>query len=415
MVLTALARWAAKRPHVFLAVAPRATQVRLALEAELSRTGAVVAASPADADVLLVAGSPGDELAGAIDEVWRQMPGPRARVQVLEPRAAAGVLGQAVGELPLGRAEAERADEWPEDSPSGPAGQEHGSHEEHGGHDSGMPMPGGLMMADRGPDRDGLRLDVLRVPWGPMLPDWPAGLVVDLLLQGDVVQQVSLRVLPAAAGAPTPFWPDAGEDDSRRTAASHLDSLGRLLAVAGWSAMAGRVRRLRDAVLTGTPADRARRELAAVDRRMRRSVTLRWATDGTGVLSAEAAERLGVSGPAGRAVAEGGDVTARWQRWLTEADRLLTGDTLDMLGARGAPRGSRPASAALLAAAEELMVGLDVAAARLVLASLDPDPDELVAAPGPAEAGADALDAYLAVRGGDLGAPSVDQQREAGS
>jgi hypothetical protein len=379
MVLTGLARWAAKRPHVLFAVAPRATGVRLAVEAEVSRTGAVAVAAPADADVLLVVGSPGDELAGAIDEVWRQIPGPRARIHLEEPREAADALRRASDELSAYHEQARRGDRATEGG-----AKSHAGHEQHD--DGDMQMPGGLMMADRGPDRDGLKLDVLRVPLGPVLPDWPAGLVVNLLLQGDVVQQVNSRMLPAAAGAPTPFWPDTAEDGSRHVAASHLDSLARLLAIAGWSAMAWRVRRLRDAVLTGVPADRARGELATVDRRMRRSIALRWATRGFGVLTAEAAGRLGVSGPAGRAVADGGDVNARWRRWLTDADRLLAGDAFGEPGARGQFRGDRPASAALLAAAEELMVGLDVAAARLVLASFDPDPDELVAVSEPAEA-----------------------------
>lgn len=238
------------------------------------------------------------------------------------------------------------------------------------------------MMAHRRPDRDGLKLDVLRVPLGPVLADWPAGLVVTLALQGDVVQRADARVLGSAALQQISFW-DAGDDDGdrgRRHAAAHLDSLGRLLAVVGWDALAYRARRLRDGALGGIPAERLRAELAGLERRMRRSWTLRWATDGLGVLTSELARDLGVTGPAGRAVDGGGDVTARWRCWLARADRCLAGDLpADGDGPRGRLDGDRPASAALLDAALRLMVGLDIAAARIVVASFDPDTDELVA------------------------------------
>jgi hypothetical protein len=54
-----------------------------------------------------------------------------------------------------------------------------------GHHDMGevdMGMPGGLPMAERGEDRDRLKLDRLHVPLGPVLPDWPAGLLVRLVV-----------------------------------------------------------------------------------------------------------------------------------------------------------------------------------------------------------------------------------------
>jgi hypothetical protein len=433
-----LARWALRRPHVLLAVAPAATGTRIAVEAELARRGAVIADSAVDADVLLVVGSPAQELTTALDEVWRQLPGPRARARVTQPAEVEQVLREAVDALaePAQTADAaRRSDEWRDNAmasdgdekhkgadggqeehgggrhdhhdgsqgeqgesnshedhggaPSDQHGDRHshggGGHESHGGgghegHGGGMQMPGGLMMAHRRSDRDGLKLDVLQVAFGPILPDWPAGLILELALQGDVVQQVKSRVLSTAAVPGTPFWLAGGP---RRYAAAHLDSLGRLLAVTGWAGMAYRVRRLRDGVLADVPADQARAELMSVGRQVRRSRALRWATDGLGVLTDEMAAQLRVVGPAGRAVADGGDVRARWGRWLVEADRLLAGDPVDGLGPRGGSVEGRSGSAALLAAAEQLMVGLDVAAARLVLASFDPDPDELVAAHQP--------------------------------
>jgi hypothetical protein len=402
-----LARLAARRVHALLALAPGGTAARLSVEVHLAETGMVVAASPADADVLIVAGEPDDDLARAIDRVWAQLPGPRVRLQVETPGEAGGAIGRAVARLcgPEQRTDAAgRRDEWRDvDSvPTGTNGMDmdmpdvddvnarhggdhhagpedgDGGHADHGGH--GIRMPGGLMMADRAPDRDGLQLDVLQVPLGPVLADWPAGLVVTLAVQGDVVQKADVRLLGSAVRQQMPFW-DAGDDDrGRRFAAAHLDSLGRLLGVVGWQAQAWRARRLRDGALGDVSAQRLRAGLAVLDRRMRRSWTLRWATDGLGVLTSELARELGVTGPAARAVDGGGDVTARWRCWLAQTDRYLAGDRLaDGEGPRGRLDGDRPASAALLDAAQRLMLGLDIAAARIVVASFDPDTDELVA------------------------------------
>ncbi|MBM0275207.1 hypothetical protein JM949_06930, partial [Micromonospora sp. STR1s_6] len=80
-----LARWASRRPHLLLAAAPGATAARLAVEAHADRAGWPLAASPADADLLVVAGQPGSELAAAIERVWDQFPGPRARVRIIDP------------------------------------------------------------------------------------------------------------------------------------------------------------------------------------------------------------------------------------------------------------------------------------------------------------------------------------------
>ena len=406
MVLSAgLARWAGRRPHALLAVTPGATAARLAVEQELAALGGVVAASAADADLLVVVGVPGPALADAVEQVWRQLPGPRARAQVRRPEQAREALVTAVAYLgnPLQEAEASgRRDEWEPaemgdvsvDEGGGDAGGQGGrggAHSDggrdghghdHGGHGGGgMQMPGGLPMADRGSDRDGLTLDVLPVPLGPVLADWPAGVVVDLTVQGDVVQAAEARLLPAAGASPAPFWDD-GDGARRRCrhAAAHLDSVGRLLAVAGWQGMACRVRRLRDDVLADGATDDVRAQLVGVARRMHRSWGLRWSTDGLGVLTDDVARQVGVSGPALRSIADGGDVSARWRCWLAEADRLLRPDAVvPQAGSRGRRDGARPASAALLRVAEQLMVGVDVAAARLVLASFDPDPDEIVA------------------------------------
>jgi hypothetical protein len=93
-----------------------------------------------------------------------------------------------------------------------------GGHQGHGtgdtsGHDMAgmdmghmdMGMPAGLPMADRSQDRDGLTLDQLHVPLGPLLPDWPAGLVIRLTMQGDVIQHAEAETMGLAADTGS-FW-----------------------------------------------------------------------------------------------------------------------------------------------------------------------------------------------------------------
>ncbi|MFI7070735.1 hypothetical protein [Micromonospora sediminicola] len=387
-----LARWAARRPHLLVAAVPGATGARLAVEAHADRAGWPLAASPAEADLLVVAGDPGPELAAAIERVWEQFPGPRARARITDPAGVASGLGAAVARW-TGTGE-EPTDVGPDGARDhGPAGHEPGAghrahpghgpaaddargHGQHGGgserpghgdHD-GMSMPGGLMMAERAEDRDGLKLDVLHLALGPVLADWPAGLVVEVAVQGDVVQSADARVLPPADPSAVRPYPDVDHPGlcRRRQAVAHLDSLGRLWAVAGWPAGAADARRLRDALVDHVPLAAAYAGFAALDRRARRSRGLRLATDGLGVLSPVAAARAGVAAPA----AVCGDATARWRHRLVETDRLLAG---------GEP-GPAPDAAAVLELAARLVVGLDLAAARVVLASFDPDPDGVLAA-----------------------------------
>src|SRR5699024_755889 len=71
----------------------------------------------------------------------------------------------------------------------------HESHEGHGGH-GGMDMaPGGIPLAQGGDDRHGLEMDVLHLALGPVLPFWPAGLVLRCSLQGDVVVGAEAAVI----------------------------------------------------------------------------------------------------------------------------------------------------------------------------------------------------------------------------
>jgi hypothetical protein len=289
--------------------------------------------------------------------------------------------------------------------PAGPGSVEHDGHGPpdggedarhagggHAGHDmGGMGMPAGLPMAERGADRDGLTLDQLHVPLGPILPDWPAGLGLRLVVQGDVIQQVEVET--HGGEGVSSWWTQpwraaaAGEDitygaGARRGAAAHLDSLGRFLAVAGWDDAATAARRLRDDLLAEAPAARLHAPVRRFARRVARSRTLRWSTHGLGTLRAAEASAAGVSGPAVRA---DGDVVARYRQWLTEVvddlARLDDPTTLDPTseGPRGRLAEAAPPSAALLDVLPGLLVGTELAAARLIVASLDPDLDGLAA------------------------------------
>jgi hypothetical protein len=329
----ALLRIAARRPHVLVVAGPGATAVRLALEAALARRGWPAATGPADTDVLAVAGVPGPRLAAAVERVWAQVPAPRARVGVPGPGAVAAALDAAAARLrdpddqrtpPRGaavRAEPPHG----EHSAGGGAG---GHHDRHGHGD--MELPGGLPMADLGEDRDGLTLDRLHVPLGPVLPHWPAGLVVRATLQGDVVQEAEAEVLDPGP----PFaWPSA--------AARELDGLARFLGVAGWPSAAAQARALRDGTLAGGTPVRA----GALVRRIRRSRTLWWSLRGL---------------PAGRV-----DVAA-------------------LLAARLDAVEAGPATRRAVEELPGLLVGAELAAARLIVAAADPDTDR-AAVPGPAD------------------------------
>ncbi|MFD0904756.1 hypothetical protein [Actinomadura sediminis] len=406
--------FATARPRAFVIASPGATRTRLLVEDGLRRRGGAVVASPAAATTLIVCGAPGSELASAVDVTWGDMPGPRALIRLDETvsgEEVATALDQAVSELadtvaqrtdaatrrawsPKDDQDAEHEQEHDADHDGGPAvsppHDEHDDHGEHAGHGGGhgghehhMGSPMGLPMAGRADDRDGLKLDVLHVPLGPALHDWPAGLVVHLTLQGDVVQAAEVGVADGGEGPPS-FWDEpwlravAGErvpvgDGERRRAAAHLDSIGRLLAVAGWTSAAERARVLRDDAVAGASGDELAVRFAGWSRRVRRSWTLRWMLRDVGVIGRAMADRYGLSGPSARHL---GDVLTRLRGWLDEAGaaigRIGDGEPLDGTDGPRGPIERRP-SAAMLDLLPVLLEGAEFSAARLIVASLDPD------------------------------------------
>ena len=347
MGLTALLhRLASTRPHVLLLPCPGSDATRVEAERVLRERGWVIATSPADADALLVLGDPGPELAVAAERVWEQLPGPRVRLaasDIADVEAVLAGLGALLQDRAAQTADARDRGDGPHGS--GPAAE--GDHDMGGmdmggmdmsGHDmsgmdmggmdmGGMDLPGGLAMADRGEDRDGLTLDVLHEQLGPALPAWPAGLVLDAVLQGDVLTSVRARVLPAAA--PTPAW----EPDP---VVHRLDRLAAVLSVAGADHLAVRARRLRDELLAGSASAE---DAGPLLRRVAGSRSLRL---------------LGRDLPTGL----GHDLATHLRLLCT---------------------GAVPAPVSDLDALADAVTGLDLGSARLVVAALAPDTAALMA------------------------------------
>lgn len=310
-----LARLAVRAPHVLLVEAPGGWRVRVAAEQELCRRGWRTSTAPADADVLLVCGHPTDAYGEAIERVWDQMPGPRARIVVGD-----GAAESVAAELDTARDTliddvAQRADararppappepdaefhEHGHEAQSG-HGEAHGDHGSSGGHDDmgsaagseehmghgdmghgqlghnqmghgqmDMPGPGGVALAAGGPDRDGLEMDVLHLRLGPVLACWPAELVLDLSLQGDVVTAADVELVSG---------PNKGEDRMIR-AARRCDAAASVLTLAGRPEPAGRARRVRDLLVAGD-GEQALEELRGLRRRVAASRVLRWSLRG---------------------------------------------------------------------------------------------------------------------------------------
>lgn len=431
-----LLRAGATRPHVMIVAMPGGTEVRLAAEAQLRRRGWPVALTPADADVLLVAGAAASDITEAVETAWAAVPAPRARAHATRPgevtaaldTARAGLASAAGQRLTAAARAGSRAGRGNGGDQHGTG--EHGEHAHRGGHDAGghhpgsngghdmagheamsgahhghdmgqMEMPAGLPLAGRAADRDGLRLDQLHVPLGPILPDWPAGLVVRLTLQGDVVQHAEADAVGVAADAGS-FWaepwrpvlarePVTTAVAARRRAAAHLDSLARFLAVAGWAGAATAACALRDDTLGIRPACTLGPAVRRFAARVARSRLLAWSTRGIGVLRPDDAAAAGADGQVPRAT---GDVTARYRRWcgdLADLTALLDDDSLldrsVLAPPRGRAAGGQAPSAALLAVLPRLLEGAEFAAARLIVASLDPDLDELPAGVGAGHGG----------------------------
>ncbi len=377
-----LARRAVRASRVLVVEGPGAWRARVAAEHAVGMRGWRLAESPASADVLLVVGEPGTELAEVVARLWDAMPGPRARVDLTvgadpEPALDAAVASlldaDAQAEDAAGRAAPDVSADETEHGGMDHDGMDHGGHDgmDHGGHDGmdhgghdGMDhgdmemAPDGIPLAEgTAGDRDGLEMDALPVRLGPVLPHWPAGLVLDVTLHGDLVAEAAARFL-GAAGEDSPAVADPAV-----LAARHCDDVVAVLALAGWDGGASLARSARDTLLERHGGD-ARDTLLDLRHRVARSRALRWSLGGVGVVSASLAARHGLPE---RAVGDCHD------RVLGLLDRAIaTARTYGGLGssAPGDPSEVDDAAGIPVEALGTLVTGHDLAVARLVVATL---------------------------------------------
>jgi hypothetical protein len=263
--------------------------------------------------VLLVAGTFPPEHLTALDRVHDQLPHPRVVVQwgpSPSPALDARVVDGGAMALVASIVDAQRTLDHERSSTSpdlladvdpnpwrgvGPHGQ--------GGEGMMGGTPYGRPMAMTGPDRDGLALDRLRLRLGPFLPAIPPGVVLDLTLQGEVVQAASVSepVSPRRPGG------SAFESDVADPARRALRWLAHGLHVHGLDALAVRAARLAVRRSDGDTAPALAADLATLRRQIRRSGLL-WTLRGTGVVE-------------GR-----GDAADRWRSQLDAVGRGLHGD-----------------------------------------------------------------------------------------
>ena len=269
----------ASRAHVLIAEAPESFHQRIALERAVDAAGWCVTDTVADADVLAVVGEPGEELTAVVDHVWEQLSEPRVRVEIHDEADVGSALVLAREALkapaeppvrPRQRPDNARDEEAHEHGGDERGGHDHGG-DEHQGHDHGAMSPDGIPLAEGAADRDGLEMDELHLPLGPVLAHWPAGVVLRLTLHGDVVAGAEVEYLGDAAASPV-------RDDGPTRAARLLDAAASVLSLAGLPADAARARRLRDDCLRGLPIDRS--AVDGLGMRIRRHRVLRWVLKG---------------------------------------------------------------------------------------------------------------------------------------
>ena len=389
------------------------------------------AETPSAATVLLIGGGIPDDLLEPLARLHDTLPHPRAtawwplgapagpwierfRHHVVHDGDIPSTLATLQKELLSGRRESEPSI-LPNEDPVewrgvGPYGQ--------GGTGMTGGTPYGRAMAELGPDRDGLRLDILPLRVGPFFPCFPAGLELELNLAGDILVGIAPPANPFTASATPgsirpglrPFARALSEpvpivELELARAREHLRWVSRGLAAAGLPALSLRVLRLAHDI---TPGDGD--SLRALVRTIGRTQTLGWATRGVGRIAPELLEGLG-TGPVGRAaglvedarmddlryrdlgfepiVQAAGDCAARWRQRLDEAAQSLelalrAGDRrTTQTGAVEGPRGRLASTGApadrVLPLLPRLLEGMEWGDAVTTLVSLDLDLDEAAA------------------------------------
>ena len=275
--------------------------------------------------------------------------------------------------------------------------------------------PYGRPLAEVGPDRDGLRLDVLPLRVGPFFPRFPPGLHLDMKLAGDVIVEASVGANPYTGSdlmrsrsfQHNPFIRALTErtavaDLETARARHHLRWLADGLVAHELPALGARALRLAMQVKPGDGPIVRR-----FSRRLAFTQVLSWSTRGVGRLTSQTLGGLGL-GPVTRAagvaedvraddpayraldfvpvVQRDGDASARWRQRLEEAAQSLDlaaraqGLQIEPIGRVESPRGrleigSNPTSR-LLPLVPDLLQGLEWGDAVTTVVSLDVDLEE---------------------------------------
>lgn len=393
---SAIARASVRVVHVLIVEVPGWQEARLRAEGELVVRGWVRAKSPADADVLLVCGSAGAQLRSVCQRIWSQLPGPRAQATVYAPEQVASVLDDVVRQLldvqhqrrdarsrtsAVGRSDAQtRAGD--EHARHGAHGHhQHGHHEEHGhtqhsdehessGHAHGdMSGPGGIPLASGRVDRDGLEMDVLHIPFGPVLPHWPAGLVVRCVVHGDVIESATAEVLAAAAPPDEHDRREGPQAEARAAVLRRCEAALDLLALSASPHLAALARRVRDGVASGQQPSEIAESIDNLRTKVRRAWLLRWSLRGIPVDVSPADD------PTSRPDPRSSALYRRLDTWLGEAHHIVTHPDVtnpdnDILGM---PMDDPAAQRDLLVGLPDILAGTEIAAARLIVAGLGID------------------------------------------
>jgi len=410
-----LAAHAVRGATVLLVEAPGCWQVRAGVERAVLERGWSLAMSPADADALVVCGRPGERLTAAVEAVWQQMPGPRARADVADADVVGALDGVEAALLDQDgqRADARMRQQEPSahrddsgdtgdtDTGDTDTGDTDTGDTDTGDTDTGDTDTGDMDMAPDGidlaggfdGDRDGLEMDVLHISLGPVLPAWPAGVVLRATLSGDVLVNAEVELLddalPAVEGPGRVARADCDCGKPEVRASRGCDRAAALLGLAGAHDLAAGLLCVRDDLLASAAPQQVCPQLERLTRTVGRSRLLRWSLRGLGPLDAAALERHAL--PA----CLGGDVHDRLVATLEGAVDLLRRVGAPGSHAADAPgRGREDPGVAervrdagvaervrdagvaerVRDAVPALVAGYELAAARLVLASLPLEP-----------------------------------------
>jgi hypothetical protein len=387
-----IAALALREVHVLLIERPGWALTRFAAEQALAARGWRVAASAADADALLCCGDPGPELEPLVQALFVQLPRPRARGRADDPGEMAAALDQIAATLRSGDAAALPAQDQPApaehaDQPATPdadmdAAMDMGDGDvdqsdmdmdmgdgdvDESDMDMDMDMgemdmsgPGGIPLASGDQDRDGLEMDVLVVRLGPVLPAWPAGLVLSVTLAGDLISVCHADTLGVEAEDVLPL-----RVSRREHAALVADRISWLLLLAGAGRPGRRLRQVRDGLLDGAEISWCTGQLRRLADQRSRSWSLRWSLRDLGRIDQGSPRSVDT------ALDWSGDVLDRLHRRLSGLSEMVAA-----LADPAVP-GDAPDRASTTRAGLDLVCdtvcGLDLGAARLVIASIDID------------------------------------------